>query len=144
MIRASTPQTVVWRTARMIAARENTRDQTTLARTIRKWCDDRFRYVRDPRNVELLQSPARMLEEIDTYGYFAGDCDEASILTATLCTAVGIRCELHAVSFRVGRPLSHVFAVAYPERGAPVDLDIVRPPEVPLPSRFPQTLRARV
>jgi transglutaminase-like putative cysteine protease len=144
VIRGSVSDPRVWRVARRIAAKTDSRDQGTLARAVRKWCDARYRYVRDPRRVELLQSPSRMLSEIARDGYFAGDCDEASILTSALCTAIGIRCELHAISFRAGQPLSHVFAVACPDRGAPVELDIVRPRSLPAPSGFPRTLRARV
>lgn len=145
MIRGSLSDPRVWRVARRIAADSNSRDQTTVARAVRAWCLKRFRYVRDPKRVELLQSPVRMLEEIERFGYFAGDCDEASIMTAALCCAVGIECELMAVAFRPGVPLSHVFAVALPDRGArPVELDIVRPPAVPMPASFPETLRARV
>lgn len=144
VIRASVSDPRVWRVARRIAAKTNSRDQAVLARAVRAWCDARYRYVRDPRRVELLQSPQRMLTEIANTGYFAGDCDEASIMTAALCTAIGIPCELHAISFRAGKPLSHVFAIAYPDRGAPVELDIVRPRALPAPSGFPRTLRARV
>lgn len=144
LVRSEMKNPQVWRVARKIAAETNSRDQGTLARAIRKWCDARFRYVRDPQRVELLQSPSRLLTEIATDGYFAGDCDEASILTAALCCAVGIRCEFHAVSFRDDRPLSHVFAVAYPDRGPCQELDIVRPRGVKMPASFPRRLRAPV
>ena len=144
LVRSSLKNPQVWRVARRIAAETNSREQATLARAVRAWCDRRFRYVRDPQRVELLQSPARLLQEIAADGYFAGDCDEASILTAALCCAIGIRCEFHAVSFSYEKPLSHVFAVAYPERGKSQELDIVRPRGVEMPKTWPKLLRAAV
>lgn len=144
IVRASVSNPQVWRVARRIVGSANSRNQRVQALAIRKWCLKHYRYVRDPKRVELLQQPAQLLREIARYGYFVGDCDEASLLTAALCTAVGIRCELHAVSFRANSPLSHVFAIAYPDGAAPVELDIVRPPEIKAPQTFPETLRARV
>lgn len=141
LVRKARSDPRVYMLARDIAARTNSRDQKVLARALRRWASDRFRYVRDPISVELLSSPTQMIDQIMRAGYMAGDCDEASILTAALLNGAGIPCEFHAVSFSPERPLSHVFTVAKPDGARPIEMDIVRPPGAVPPQRWPKLLR---
>lgn len=57
------------------------------------WVQVAIRYVLDPWDVEVLATPARVLEER------SGDCDESSTLLAALCRAVGIPVRFVAVTF---------------------------------------------
>jgi len=63
---------------------------------------DRIRYVKDIRGVETLQQPDKTLE------LKAGDCDDKSILLASLLESIGHPTRLIAVGFRPGS-FSHVF-----------------------------------
>jgi hypothetical protein len=70
---------------------------------------ERLRFTRDGFKVETLKTPQRMLQEIASYKKFVGDCDDASILVATLLLAVG-----HQPAFQVlgrGKVPHHVNVV---------------------------------
>lgn len=62
---------------------------------------DQIRYVNDPVDVELVQTPESTLQ------IGQGDCDDKATLLAGLLTAVGHPCQFCAVGFG-GGPLSHV------------------------------------
>ena len=66
-----------------------------------------FRYMNDPRHVELLKDPARLCEEIKLYGSTLCDCDEITCLAGTLCLVLGREVEWVALGFSP-RALSHV------------------------------------
>lgn len=63
---------------------------------------DRIRYVRDIRGVETLQQPERTLQ------LKSGDCDDKSMLLASLLEAIGHRARFHAIGFQPGK-YSHVY-----------------------------------
>lgn len=75
------------------------------ARAIQQWVQDHIRYVQDPYDdqggVELVQSPQKTLD------YGAGDCDDQSVLTASLLSSIGHPSRFIALGFR-GEELSHV------------------------------------
>lgn len=62
----------------------------------------RIRYVRDIRGVETLHTPDKILENEQ------GDCDDKSILVASLLEAIGHPTRFVAVGFQPGK-YSHVF-----------------------------------
>lgn len=70
-------------------------------RAIQQWVQSHVRYVRDPPDQELVQTPQKTLE------YRAGDCDDQSVLVCALLTAIGHPCRLIAFGFNGGE-LSHV------------------------------------
>lgn len=70
-------------------------------RAIQAWVQNNIRYVRDPVDQELVQTPQKTME------YRAGDCDDQSVLTCALLTAIGHPCQFVAFGFR-GAELSHV------------------------------------
>lgn len=70
-------------------------------RAIQVWVQNNIRYVQDPPNVELVQTPQKTVE------YAAGDCDDQSVLTAALLTSVGHPSRFLAIGLN-GGPLSHV------------------------------------
>ena len=64
------------------------------------WVRDRIRYVRDVREVETIQTPERTLAN------GAGDCDDKSVLLASLLEAIGHHARFTAIGF--GRGYVHV------------------------------------
>ena len=62
---------------------------------------DRIRYVLDPDDMELVQTPAKTLD------YGQGDCDDKATLLAALLKAIGHPCRFVAVGIG-GGPFSHV------------------------------------
>lgn len=143
-VRAALKDPTVWETARAIVAAVPERDQTAQALAIRAWVLARYRYVNDPVAVELLETPGYLLAQIRDKGQAWGDCDAGASLTAALCAAVGIACELWAVGFARTGGFQHVFAVALPRRGPAVELDVSRPSAVNMPRRFARRLRLRI
>src|SRR5579885_1383644 len=73
--------------ARMILAQAGITDfraqKSAGIRALQHWVRDNVVYVPDPRGVELLQTPPRTLQ------LMTGDCDDKSILLATLLETVG-------------------------------------------------------
>lgn len=64
---------------------------------------DRIRFVQDVLEVETLQTPEHTLK------LRAGDCDDQSILLASLLQAIGHPARFVAVAFQRGAPFNHVF-----------------------------------
>jgi transglutaminase-like putative cysteine protease len=126
-IRESLRSPSVVETARGIIAGVAPRDCVAQARAIRAWVDKRFRFVRDPLGVELLEAPSFHLSRIRDFGFVQGDCDDAATITAALGMAVGIPATLHAVAFfKPDAPFAHVFTVLHPTPGPKegVEMDI--------------------
>ena len=65
---------------------------------------DRIRYVRDIRGVETLQIPEKTLE----FGF--GDCDDKSVLVASMLESIGHPTRFVAMGFRGGE-FQHVYVV---------------------------------
>lgn len=105
------------------------RDYVRMARAIRYWMQRAFRFIPDPRGVELVRTPEYMLERYLVKGIITGDCDDAATLGAALGMAVGIPAKFVAIGFRTNGPLAHVFAVLLPRAGGvvPVELDVTKP-----------------
>lgn len=74
-------------------------------RAIQQWIQDNIRYILDPTDdtggVELVQTPQKTLD------YQAGDCDDQSVLAASLLSALGHPSRFIAIGFQ-GQDLSHV------------------------------------
>jgi transglutaminase-like putative cysteine protease len=75
---------------------------TAQARAIFYFVRDRIRYVMDPLYVETIAGPMETLETRQ------GDCDDKSVLAASLLQAIGHPARFVAVAYDRG-PLSHVF-----------------------------------
>jgi len=80
------------------------KDWDSEVNTLYKFVRDRIRYVRDINGVETLHTPEKILENA------AGDCDDKSILLASLLESLGYRTRLVAVGFR-----KNSFSHVYPE-----------------------------
>lgn len=60
--------------------------------------------------IETLKAPERILDEIEAFGGFTGDCDDVSIWTATLATAMGYPVRFVAIRTDPrSEDFSHVF-----------------------------------
>lgn len=67
-----------------------------------QWVRDNIRYIKDPRNIETLHTPQKILE------FGQGDCDDQSILLAALLEAAGHPARFVAVGF-APNTYSHVY-----------------------------------
>ena len=87
-----------------------------------------FRYANDPRHVEWIKDPQRMVEEIDQYGSTTVDCDEISLMAAVMALQLGREAEFVAVGF-VLRALTHVgVRIKEPKSGTWIWVDPVAGP----------------
>lgn len=78
------------------------KDYASEARACLEYVRDRIRYVRDIRGVETLHDPVTLLR------IGSGDCDDKSILLASLLLSIGHKVRFVAVSFAPGQ-FSHVW-----------------------------------
>lgn len=66
------------------------KDQEAEVSALFEWVRERVRFVRDPHGVEYLQHPASyLLRQIREEGQAFGDCDDASMLFASLAETAG-------------------------------------------------------
>jgi hypothetical protein len=87
-----------------------------------------FRYTNDPRHVELVKDPERLVEEVEVFGSTLADCDEIACLAGTMALCLGREVEWVALGFRPGS-LSHVAVrVREPKSGQWIFLDAVAGP----------------
>lgn len=94
-----------------------------------------YRYVRDTYGTDLFQHPRRTLE------FGGGDCDDASILVASMLGSIGFRCWLRVIQTVEASDWNHIYVVAeIPETGGaagregggramkmPLDLSVAKP-----------------
>jgi transglutaminase-like putative cysteine protease len=98
-------------------------DKAEMASRIYFDTQKRFRFVDDTYGVEEIISPRIMVQEIETSGSTFGDCDELSMLQATLLRAVGIPARFVTWAGTTnGGNFDHVFAQAW-VNGKWVDMD---------------------
>jgi hypothetical protein len=75
-----------------------------VAGALYRWMTRNINYVRDPWNIERIQSPDVTLRQK------AGDCDDHAILSAALLQSLGIQTGFRIVS-RTGRNYDHIYTV---------------------------------
>ena len=73
-----------------------------------RWIRGHFRYRPDGRN-EIVREPDFMLNELQTTGYFQGDCDCVSVFYATVLKSLGFHCRFAAIRFSDPFDMEHVF-----------------------------------
>lgn len=167
-----TPQTIIKMTEaadgdrgqRSFALRERVEDVIRRVRPKDYWseslavyywmCGPQFRYTRDPRRVEQVKDPMRLIEEIDKHGSCLGDCDDFATFGRAALGSIGNKTRFATVGFRPanGRvanpaimadpvfklitsphprlpgPFTHVFMQAMKPHGGWVTLDPVAGP----------------
>lgn len=84
------------------------------ALAIARFVKEKVRYVRDITNVETLMDPLTLIDQIQR-GEAQGDCDDMSLLIATLLLSIG-----HQPYFRIikytddnSAPYAHIYVVDY-------------------------------
>jgi len=80
------------------------RNVDCIAEALYRWITRNINYVRDPWNIERIQSPDVTLRQK------AGDCDDHAILSAALLQTLGIQTGFRIVS-RTGRNYDHIYTV---------------------------------
>ena len=88
--------------------------------SIFEWIKDRYRYTPDPYGRELFTSPAKLLEQYESSGVIAEDCDSASLLIAAMLGSIGKETKLVFVG---NDEIEHIIAVVNTPHGR-IDLDL--------------------
>lgn len=87
-----------------------------------------FRYLNDPRHVELIKDPERLVAEVEAYGSTQADCDELTCLAGAMALCLGREVEWVAMGFQPGS-LTHVACrVREPKSGRWIFVDAVAGP----------------
>lgn len=97
---------------------------------IRRFLERTTRFVEDPPGVELIRTPAFMLEKVECEGYAEGDCDDVAVLGAALGLSAGLPARFVLYAFEGGALYEHVFTELMTPAGA-VELDTTRPAQMP-------------
>lgn len=109
------------------------RNFQAISDAVYRWIAKHVRYTRDPHDVERLQSPdATILQG-------SGDCDDMSILGATLLSSVGIPTRFRVVSDNADAPenFSHIyFEYQIGEEWRPFDVTLAEKAGVGIPENF--------
>jgi len=123
----------------------NPRDNLELAQTIDGYLRDHFEFFRDPSGIELIHTPHYMVQEIEKHGnftaningYFRADCDDFSILAASMAKASGMPAVFVVYAFpQTDNEYAHVFTMSkVNDQWYPYDRNVQYPPSGVKPSR---------
>jgi transglutaminase-like putative cysteine protease len=118
MVEARRKDPVIIDTARKImnaygVARDDTKGE---AAAIYRFLKNHIRYTRDPIDVELLQDP------VITLAWRTGDCDDISVLGASLAESIGLPTRFVLYSRQGGVPHHVLFEVRTDEGWLPIDV----------------------
>lgn len=80
-------------------------------RALHAWVQRNIQYVKDVNGVETVQTPLKTLD------YGQGDCDDQSVLLASLLESVGFRARFVAIKTDTFGPFCHVFTEVSLGRG---------------------------
>ena len=104
------------------------------AAAIQRYVQNHIRYVRDVHGVETLQTPVKTLQ------LGQGDCDDQSILTATLLQAIGHPMRFLAIGTMAPDVFSHVLSeTRFNSKWIPLETIHKWPP-----GKLPKTIMARM
>jgi len=78
------------------------------AQTVFQFVQANIRYVQDINEVETLYTPWNALEKIITFQSVSFDCDDYSVLLASMLESIGHPCRFMAISFEGPDDYSHV------------------------------------
>ena len=79
------------------------KDRVGEVQALYEYVRDRIRYIRDVAGVETIQIPAVTME------LEAGDCDDKSVLLATMLESIGHPTRFVATGYRAPQSFSHVY-----------------------------------
>lgn len=84
-----------------------------------KWTLKHFRYVKDPRFLEMFKTPERIDAEISATGMFHGDCDDVSGYLAALLSSIGYKTRFVVIAIPgKGEDYRHVYPQVYLPRAS--------------------------
>lgn len=87
------------------------------ARAIGDYVKKRVRYVRDPDDIEYLQDPLDLIQQMKN-NEAQGDCDDMALLIASLLLSIGHQPSFGAVRYRnTTGPYNHIYVVDYERNG---------------------------
>lgn len=102
------------RRAERVIASCRERDELCEVGNIFKYVLKHFRYVKDPRGLEMFKAADAVDTEINMFGEFQGDCDDVSVYLASLLTSIGYKCKFVVISIRgKGDDFRHVYPMVY-------------------------------
>lgn len=87
------------------------KSRESLIQTVDNWIRKRYRY--ESEYVETLRDPQYMYDALSQNGLFVGDCDDVSMMLATIYKAMGIRVRLVALKSVPDPDFDHVLVEAY-------------------------------
>lgn len=82
------------------------------AKAIGEWVQKNVRYVRDIKSVETLYDPLTLIDKVSR-GEAQGDCDDMSVLIASLLLSIGHTPYYAIVKYAKDAPFSHIYVVVY-------------------------------
>ena len=137
LIRQGATTPIVQQTAQQICA-SATRGVDAIASgyyqaaAIREWIAQRWVFVDDPEEAELLYAPDTQLALIAENGVMRADCDDCATLAASLCVAAGLKARIVCVGFsdltEPATSFTHTWTESRPALGALwLELDVTRP-----------------
>lgn len=94
------------RLAQILVSEKSQKDYAGEARELHRFVRDNIRYLRDIRGVETLQTPEKTLQ------FKSGDCDDKSVLLASLLESIGHKTRFVAVGFSPDT-YAHVYVEVY-------------------------------
>jgi len=84
------------------------------ARAIGNFVQKNVRYVKDIAGCETIHSPDMMIRQMADVGYFAADCDDMSLLIASMLLSIGMVPRFRAVRFKnTSGSYNHIYVVVY-------------------------------
>lgn len=100
-------------------------DYAKEALAIGDYVKEKVRYVRDPDGIEYLQDPVDMIKQM-AKGEAQGDCDDMSLLIATLLLAIGHRPYFRTVRYNTQfGHYNHIYVVVYEKNVGTAPMRIV-------------------
>lgn len=89
-----------------------------------RYIKNRFRYVPDPYKRELVIAPHIMLNQMEENGITHGDCDDVSVLAASMYGSVGKPCKVVLVDEYFDGEINHAIACVKDKNGKWIDVDL--------------------
>lgn len=132
LVRAGKKALPIRMTALSVVQMQGQKDWPGEIRALHAYVRDQIRYVRDIRGVETLHTPEKLLE------IRQGDCDDKSVLLASLLEAIGHPTRFVAISLIPGK-FCHVY-VETKIGAAWVPLETTEPVEVGWAPKFVEKL----
>jgi len=79
-----------------------------LCGAVKEFILDKVVYLADPRGAEYVQSPVNLIGQYRKNGFARGDCDDMTLLFASLCNALGLHTRICAVAINGSPVHNHV------------------------------------